>query len=53
MDPSLFTSIGFFVLHYYCQKGFLFVHIFLVFTKTANVSLVFNIKVLSLLHTKI
>jgi len=47
MDSSLF------VLHSSCQKGFLFVHIFLYFTKTANASLVFDIKVLSLLHTKI
>lgn len=47
MDSSLF------VLHSYCQKGLLFVHIFLFLTKTANVSLVFGIKVLSLLHTKI
>ena len=47
MDSSLFF------LHSYCQKGFLFVHIFLFLTKTANVSLVFGIKVLSLLHTKI
>ena len=47
MDSSLFF------LHSYFPKGFLFVHIFLFLTKTANVSLVFGIKVLSLLHTKI
>lgn len=47
MDSSLFF------LHSSFQKGFLFVHIFLFLTKTANVSLVFGIKVLSLLHTKI
>lgn len=47
MDSSLFF------LHSDFQKGFLFVHIFLFLTKTANVSLVFGIKVLSLLHTKI
>ena len=48
MDSSFFTlHSSFFTL---IAK---FVHIFLFFTKTANVSLVFNIKVLSLLHTKI
>ncbi len=50
MDSSLFvlhSSLKFFTL---IAK---FVHIFLSFTKTANVSLVFNIKVLSLLHIKI
>ena len=50
MVSSLFTlhsSLKFFTLHF-------FLHIFLYFAKkTAKVSLVFDIKVLSLLHTKI
>ena len=64
-NSSLFTSFGFFTLRsslftkilHSSLKFFtlhFFLHIFLYFAKkTAKVSLVFDIKVLSLLHTKI
>ena len=53
LKSSLFTSIGFFTLHSSLFTLHFFFHIFLFLAKTANVSLVFGIKVLSLLHTKI